>query len=1078
MNTPVNRGARLQAFTNQASVDLARLIEVLIPAISVEQSDPQHRDPKKRPFIYFDSQKKRLKLCTSGVLYRFFTSPAFKQAFGAANGDDSGGFVLDFEQPKFGYSAKLGGRLAEGNQTQLPKILDRLLEAIDSISPNDETLSQLLLPDAEAQLEKLGRKLKLNLPDPVQTATVQSVIFQNQNHQSGKSSKAVAKVISALEQVDAKDYFEKMTKAIADHLEQQDYDEDEIEEAQDNLRQERNRGDSQIGRFLSFLENEALSRVRLNISVGIMAEIAAIARQQPSKNNALLVSYIETIVGISELEDSLDVDLSQYFGSNAQFSLNDYLNRSSFYNCLAVWSEAKTQIFEEKIILESGEAIQREISYRFKINGKNPETGKSAFESRLEKIKDYLNTALDPEYSHTISIYTVNRSLAELLFLDSILPWEGKREDDQLSIFDPQQWLKNFQARQAWLSQANGIEIKVKIQDLINDLLERKNVVSNIATALIQVLREKENRLLEQIKTRSSRQFICIDRDIVNWNRLEAEHTSGLLQGQGGGAAEQIEWLKHIEISDHPNPRSLFSVEVNTQLSGYNIVFQDTPPQTIQAQRVFSPQLLQILWVPHEKCKLVDKEDQSYCVYRPIENALKARDWALDAAIQLEYEAQTLQRSPKSKKDPNSGQYHAAAIAAFEVLVYVTLWRIIQRLKKLQSDKGEPEPFTTLVLRLQAQGENIENATSGETYVYGAAQSIETVLNQDIPLRMQGFTLDNLKSATAKYVQEGSFRALLSAFPLRLTTPSLPHLPKLGMITYATRPCDEQPDREASANYNLLVTKSYLATATQSPFSGYEIKAERTNLDILAIADQVGQQRLIKEEIRQLQQQGCEHIILISHSYGGRKLNRTSSRANYLIQTQFLEDIFQNFPELTLYPLVKDEFPTTRLYTTKVKEAGFEINRAEHHTNFLRSPERETVRDLIPVYTFATLNVVGNDSQRPQSGFCSYFLISDRQISNPAWTERARQHLLNADGSSLIHPCLIYLLRGVHFLEAEKLGKNIILPVLNPYSWITPTTKEAAGEVQILDSRRRGTTFLSYPALLSHLSTVLHRKDY
>jgi hypothetical protein len=302
------------------------------------------------------------------------------------------------------------------------------------------------------------------------------------------------------------------------------------------------------------------------------------------------------------------------------------------------------------------------------------------------------------------------------------------------------------------------------------------------------------------------------------------------------------------------------------------------------------------------------------------------------------------------------------------------------------------------------------------------------------------------------------------------------------MITYATRPCDDCPQRESALNYLLLVSKSYTATAIQQPFSGYTIQSVNTDLDIVNLSDQTRHPRLIKEAIYQLQQQGCEHILLIAHSYGGRKLNRTASQTNFLIQSNFLEDLFQTFPKLTLYPLVKDEFPATRLYKRSYTEAGFEINRTEHHANLWRSPndtiapsQRQTVRDLIPAYTFATLNVVGDENQRPQSGFCTYFLLSDQQVSNLAWTERARQHLLNADGSSPIHPGLISLLRGVHFLEAEKIDKRGILPVLNPCGWITPTTKEAAGDVEILSSRRRGDILLSYPAILSHISSVLHR---
>ncbi len=136
------------------------------------------------------------------------------------------------------------------------------------------------------------------------------------------------------------------------------------------------------------------------------------------------------------------------------------------------------------------------------------------------------------------------------------------------------------------------------------------------------------------------------------------------------------------------------------------------------------------------------------------------------------------------------------------------------------------------------------------------------------------------------------------------------------------------------------------------------------------------------------------------------------------------------------------------------------------------------LRDLIPVYTFATLHAIEVE-QRPQSGFCVYFLVSDQQISDINWTERPRQHLVDPEQKSTIRPCLISVLRGLHFMEAER-GVNKagqLIPVLDPFSWISPTTIEGAGEVQVLHNRRKGRVLLSYPALLSHLAPVLHRRN-
>jgi hypothetical protein len=255
------------------------------------------------------------------------------------------------------------------------------------------------------------------------------------------------------------------------------------------------------------------------------------------------------------------------------------------------------------------------------------------------------------------------------------------------------------------------------------------------------------------------------------------------------------------------------------------------------------------------------------------------------------------------------------------------------------------------------------------------------------------------------------------------------------------------------------------------------LKAARKQSDIVDTPENLQKQRLVKEEIRYLENQGCQHIILLSHAYGGRRFNRIADYNSALTPKEFLEDVSQTFPDLTIYTLLRDVFPATRLRSRETNEAGFEILQAGDYTNFLHSLERVRVRDVIPVYTFATLFSI-QENQRPQSGFCVYFLVSDQRVSDINWTERARQHLINPENESKVNSDLISVLRGLHFIEAER-GVNKhgqLLPTLDPFPWISPKTVEAAGDVRILHSRRGGKVYLSYPALLTHISQVLHRR--
>lgn len=78
-----------------------------------------------------------------------------------------------------------------------------------------------------------------------------------------------------------------------------------------------------------------------------------------------------------------------------------------------------------------------------------------------------------------------------------------------------------------------------------------------------------------------------------------------------------------------------------------------------------------------------------------------------------------------------------------------------------------------------------------------------------------------------------------------------------------------------------------------------------------------------------------------------------------------------------------------------------------------------------------------------------------------------------------IRESLIAVLRGLHFLEAEHQPEGSLpRAVLDPYDWVLPATQEAAGEFRAIQAgRSSGGVVLSLPALLTHVSDALHRRE-
>jgi hypothetical protein len=179
--------------------------------------------------------------------------------------------------------------------------------------------------------------------------------------------------------------------------------------------------------------------------------------------------------------------------------------------------------------------------------------------------------------------------------------------------------------------------------------------------------------------------------------------------------------------------------------------------------------------------------------------------------------------------------------------------------------------------------------------------------------------------------------------------------------------------------------------------------------------------------------------------------------------------------------LYREVFPATRLHLrTRYRESGFEALRLADHQEFAIDPADTLLKQLLPIYTFATLSIVGTDeASRPQSGFCTYFLDTDYQVRNVEWREQSRANLVGVNPGA--RASLIAVLRGLHFLEAELQPEGALRrAVLDPFAWISPDTCETAGEFQAVGNvhgRPNGRVLLSLPALLSHVTDALHGRD-
>lgn len=1052
MNANAQRGARVHTHKRAPSLDLVSLVKFLAKAIPADAASPGR--PAAWSLFEFDTGLKRIRVNTRGVLARLWAQDAFKKAF--QTGPDSG-FLRDVSQPGRSVDAKVGGRVLEDNISELAHAISSLRDAIkeelDGFRAHSNVgLSELVAPNAATHLSQVAKAVGTSFAQQPGTATIVPLQFTDPDRSASDRSDDVARLIAAVEEVESSDWLEKFEGPARRKLSRQGLDEDDIDGAIDNMKREAARLDSQVVSFLNFLDDEALSRVRLQVTFAIMGALKEATRSRTDKGARLLIRYIENIENLvqhfCDTEHTWSFDVSAAFGMGGNVNVSESLRMAGHYNCLPVWAESVTQMFEFRPI--GAGSLAREVSYRFRINGDNPQEHESAFLSRLGFIEGDLAKAGDEA-----SPGMVGRSLAQLAFLAAIIPCESDLYNPADAVAIAQAITGEFAARGP-----------VAVQLALDKLKDRNPEVDLIAKALVQTLKTKGKTMVGAAEKVVREQYICVQEDVVDWGRLSAASGTSkdfFIRPNEPGQSEHPLWFKHLVVTDNLSkvPGLLFSVRVRTFLRERSLTKSgDATATTIQRQ--FNVPVAQVSWRPCATEKTADGQWS----WTPLEAGVGS--WLSEGGIDIEYQPESIGRKAhvKNVSEEQQRQNHAANATAFAVLSYMTLWLLRE---ELGQELSNIEDLHLLMLRFQTEGRKLpsesDKAIPGSEIAYAISQAIESALSTESPTYMQGMVV----SRPDRFRTSGTFAALASAFPIHISMSAAPAVGKIGLVSYATRPCDFHPAYPAADRF-LYIAKSYMAEAATDPSPGYVLREERTQTHLQS-REEFEEPSLILEEIGRLQESGCKHIMLLWHHYGNRHIGRTADRHSPHSSPDFLTRVAERFPDVTLYPLRRDVFPATRIRTKQNGEMAFEVQRVREHEEFWHPAENEVRKDYIPFYTFATLGYVArNDTDKPQSGFCTYFLEDDSRLRQREWAERSRLNLIDPNQDSAVRPCLITVLRGLHFLHAERSGGK---PVLDPFDWINPTTIGGAGEFKVVTSRRKGGIVLSIPAVLTHVATVL-----
>jgi len=1039
-----NSGSAISARTITPSLHLAKLVDLLANSIEYSAASSD-----QLPFIHCSNG--RIVINTGEVIQRLTANPKFKSEFEPGTNT---GFVRDIELPPFGSDARVGGRLLAGSQQALTEAVNRLVNAIEwhiNHSVPADLLSKLTEHSVEETIRAIAAKFRIRAPLAPNSARLTPVAFSSEKRMVKEKTTDVARMFSAIETSTGGGDIERFIKGISKFLQKQDFDEDNIAAIAQSLRLRAEKPGERINRFLQFMEDEAHSRVRMQIAMQLMAAISNQSKKPGFKAYVLRVlECFEKFAG--PRGSSLYLDVSAGFGESSNVNLADLLRRAGFYNCLPVWPEWAVQMFEARPNPTSNRGvIVRDVTYRFRVNGSNPESGKPPFDARIEKHVQKLEAfVVDVRGNSARGDQSVARQVAELVFLWLVVP----DSIDNPTEFDV-------------VARANDIAGQLKsdpvatLEKIIADLRARSPVMRKIAFELIAIIKNRAHNVLSATNATTGKLLVSVSREIIDREAFDSYTDDSEILSRSSGKHDHIEWLKHLTVGkDVIPPNSLFSFVVETKLQERSLTVHGTP-RVVAMKPDLSERVLPIRLAPYRKV--------SQHGWEPAAGTVGALDPGF--GIEVQYNDKT-QAQDKRSKDNGSDQARkdqikAAAISAFAVLVYVTLWLLMRRIRAVRPG------FSTMLLRVAKQGRSNnpeDDRNSQSTLLYAVSHALEKVLTREGNVKLQGYAA-NGDVDLEKYRKSGAVAALASGQVLSFNLEG--SLDRVALVTYFTRPCDTHP-MSLEPDLFLFICRTYVA---ERKGSDAQIKVARMRHQIIGSRDDFGEAQPVLTELSWLKEQGYEHVMLLSHHFGNRHLGRAAERHAPHGSREFLDKAHQEFPEMRFYTLRRDVFPATRLRRRADGESAFEVLTFADHTQLYEQNARDLMRGIMPIYTFATLSVVGDDSGRPQSGFCTYFFDVEHRITDMAWQEATKADILGFGGDGSVRASLISVLRAVHFLESERQthrqDSSIFLPVLDPYDWVAPIQRAHAGEIVIMESPRKGSVILSLPAMLSHITGVL-----
>lgn len=532
-------GASIGSGGATPSINLASIANLLKK--SIEQSEQS-----AKPLLSVDSNGSLIVNTIDPLGYLLDDSEFRNELSGGQPHKADTAFIQNIVLPGLGKTARVGCQLPIGSEMQTTKRIDSLHELIRELiekSVPASAISNLCELDFESLIETIAERLGEKPQKLPAQATIVPVSFSSGQETQSKRNKDLAVLFSAVETIDAEDWLSVLLGGIRRRLERNELEADEIDDILESISDSKDLPGSLVRKFLDFLDDDALSRVRLQVSIALMRAIAHQSKTAAMREYVRRVDLCFKDLSLS-IGKPIEIDASSLFGTGSVSTFGEHLEKVMFYSNLPVWPKWSTQIVEGRSEHSSGFSTVREVSYGFRINGVNPKVGKPAFLARLDQLEKELNLDAETPDARIKESPRVKTALAQLMFLWLVIP-DGKDSDE------------NFDLE----AMARRVEGGLKsdpaktLKYMLEKLRERGHVVDLLAKDLVEVNKAKSSKVLQATSHEVQRFTVSVKSGVINWEAIDSGLPSGASEILIGSelANPKTEWFKHLMVYNEIN---------------------------------------------------------------------------------------------------------------------------------------------------------------------------------------------------------------------------------------------------------------------------------------------------------------------------------------------------------------------------------------------------------------------------------------------------------------------------------------------------------------------------------------------